>query len=109
VTLIPFFTTCEEVERFVRMVDGRAKVVLLLETTAAVRLHEILAVSGIAEMMVGLNDLHLSIGLANPFALVASDFMTMVSDLVRARGIRFGFGRLARGGDDGLPIPSELD
>jgi hypothetical protein len=108
VTLIPFFTTCEEVERFVRMVDGRAKVVLLLETAAAVRLHEILAVSGIAEMMVWLNDLHLSIGLANPFALVASDFMTMVSDLVRARGIRFGFGRLARGGDDGLPIPSDL-
>jgi hypothetical protein len=109
VIMIPFFTTCEEVDRFVRLVDGRAQVVLLLETAAAaVRLHEILAVSGVDEVMVGLNDLHLSIGLANPFELVASDFMTMVSDLVRGRGIRFGFGGLARAGDDGLPIPSDL-
>ena len=78
-----------------RLVDGRASVVLLLETAAAVvRLHEILAVAGIDEVIVGLNDLHLSSCVSNPFELVASDMMTMISDVVRARGLRFGFGGL---------------
>ncbi len=35
VLMLPFFTTGTEVERFVRLVDGRARVVLLLETAAA--------------------------------------------------------------------------
>jgi 2-keto-3-deoxy-L-rhamnonate aldolase RhmA len=109
VLMLPFFTAAEEVDRFVRMVDGRAKIALLLETAAAVvRLHEILAVPGVDEVMVGLNDLHWSMGLADPFELAASDVMTMVSDLVRARDIRFGFGGLARAGDHGLPVPSDL-
>jgi hypothetical protein len=109
VLMLPFFTAFEEVEQFVRLVDGRAHIVLLLETAAAaVRLHEILTICGIDEVMVGLNDLHWSVGLANPFELVVSDFMTMVSDVVRARGVRFGFGGLARAGDDGLPVPSDL-
>jgi hypothetical protein len=109
VLMLPFFTTAQEVERFVRLTDARAQVVLLLETTAAVvRLHEILEVSGVDEVMVGLNDLHLSAGLANHFELVVSDLMTMVSERVRGRGLRFGFGGLARAGDTGLPIPSEL-
>ena len=96
-------------EGFVRLVDGRAKVVLLLETAAAVvRLHDILGVAGIDEVMVGLNDLHLSMAVANHFELVASDLMTMISDQVRERGLRFGFGGLARAFDDRLPVPSDL-
>ena len=109
VLMLPFFTGAAEVEEFARLVDGRAKIVLLLETaTAIVRLHDIVAVPGIDEVMVGLNDLHLSMGLANQFELVTSDLMTMVSDHVRARGLRFGFGGLARANDDSLPVPSDL-
>ncbi len=109
VLMLPFFTTAVEVERFVRLVDGRARVVLLLETAAAVvRLHDILAVAGIDEVMVGLNDLHLSTGVGNPFELVAADLMTLVSEQVRGRGLPFGFGGVARAGDDSLPIPADL-
>jgi 2-keto-3-deoxy-L-rhamnonate aldolase RhmA len=109
VLMLPFFTTAGEVEGFVRLADGRARVVLLLETAAAVvRLHEILAVGGIDEVIVGLNDLHLSVAVNNPFELVASDLMTMISDVVRGRGLRFGFGGLARAGDESLPVPSDL-
>src|SRR3954462_921153 len=32
VLMLPFFTTADEVERFVRLVAGRAEIVLLLET-----------------------------------------------------------------------------
>ncbi len=107
--MLPFFTTAAEVDRFVRLVDGRAKIVLLLETAAAVvRLHDILSVGGIDEVMVGLNDLHLSTGVSHHFELVASDLMSLISDLVRAQGIRFGFGGLGRAGDESLPVPSDL-
>jgi hypothetical protein len=109
VLMLPYFFSAREVEGFVRLVDGRAKVVLLLETAAAVvRLHDILAVAGTDEVMVGLNDLHLSTGVSSHFELVASDMMTMISDQVQARGLRFGFGGLARAFDDRLPVPSDL-
>ena len=109
VLMLPYFTTAREVERFVRLVDGRAAVSLLLETAAAaMRLHDILAVGGIDEVMIGLNDLHLSAGLDHPFELVASELMAPLSAQIRAQGIRFGFGGLARTGDDSLPVPADL-
>jgi hypothetical protein len=109
VLMLPYFKSAGEVDSFVRFVDGRATAVLLLETAAAiVRLHDILAVPGVDEVMVGLNDLHLSTGVSQHFELVASDLMTMLSEQVRSKGRRFGFGGLARAGDDRLPIPSDL-
>jgi HpcH/HpaI aldolase/citrate lyase family protein len=109
VLMLPYFKTAAEVDQFVGLVGGRAKIVLLLETMpAVVRLHDILAVSGINEVMVGLNDLHLSAGLTNRFELIASDVLMMVAEAVRARGIGFGFGGVARLGDQALPIPADL-
>jgi HpcH/HpaI aldolase/citrate lyase family len=109
VLMLPYFTTAAEVERFVRLVDGRARVVVLLETAAAlIRLHDILEVAGIDEVMVGLNDLHLSTGIGHPFELIVSDVMALVSERVRGRGIGFGFGGVARAGDETLPVPGDL-
>jgi len=109
VLMLPFFTTAQEVDCFVGFVKGRARIVLLLETAAAlVRLHDILAVPGVEEVIVGLNDLHLSMGVANHFELVASELMSMVSDQVRGAGLKFGLGGLARVGDASLPIPADL-
>jgi hypothetical protein len=57
VLMLLFFSRASEVDGFVGLVDGRARVVLLVETAAAVvRLHDVLAVDGIAEVIVGLND-----------------------------------------------------
>ena len=109
VLMLPFFKTAAEVDQFVSLVGGRAKIVLLLETMpAVVRLHDILAVSGIDEVMVGLNDLHLSAGITNRFELIASDVLMMIAEAVRARGLGFGFGGVARLGDQSLPIPADL-
>jgi hypothetical protein len=109
VLMLPFFTAGAEVERFVRLVDRRARVVLLLETAAAVvRLHDVLAADGIDEVMVGLNDLSLSMGAVSPFEIVASDMMATVAARVLARGCAFGFGGLARIGDGTLPVPPDL-
>ena len=60
VLMLPMFQTAEQVARFVALVDGRAEVVLLLETPAAAReVERIVAVPGVREIHVGINDLAL--------------------------------------------------
>lgn len=109
VVMLPYFNCANTVSAFVDAVAGRAKVVLLVETAAAAaRLHEIVTMPGISEIMVGLNDLHRSFGLANHFELLASDLMTSISHTVREAGLRFGFGGVGRPTDRSLPIPAEL-
>lgn len=61
VLMLPMFKSAEEVGQFIRLVGGRARVNLLLETSEACEnLESILALPGIDEVHIGLNDLHLS-------------------------------------------------
>jgi hypothetical protein len=107
--MLPYFTAARAVAEFVDLVGGRASCVLLLETAAALaRVRDIVAVPGIAEVMIGLNDLHLSLGLANPFEVVVSDLIEVAARRVREAGLGFGFGGLARAGDDDLPVAPDL-
>jgi hypothetical protein len=95
VVMLPYFTAPAEVERFVDAVGGRARTCLLLETAAAVvRVDRIAAVPGIDEIHVGLNDLHLSMGLAFMHELLAGGTLDVLASRIRAvaPGIRFGFG-----------------
>ena len=109
VLMLPYFRSATEVEQFVDLVRGRATVVLLLETAAATaRLHQIVSIPGISEIVVGLNDLHLSLGLASHFEVVVSDIMETIGQHVIEAGLRFGFGGLARVNDQTLPVPPDL-
>ncbi len=109
VLMLPYFTDPREVFRFVELIGGRASPVLLLETAAAVaRLPEIVTAPGVAEICVGLNDLHLSLGLSNVFDVVVSDVMDTIAARVRDAGLRFGFGGVARFDDQTLPVPPDL-
>jgi len=109
VLMLPYFTEAKEVASFVQIVDGRAEAVPLVETAAAVdRLSELVAIPGLREIMVGLNDLQLSLALTNPFEIVVSDRMQAIAECVRGAGLRFGFGGLARVDDTSLPIPPDL-
>jgi 2-keto-3-deoxy-L-rhamnonate aldolase RhmA len=70
--MLPMFRTVDDAFRFVDIVGGRAKVMLLVETAEAIEnLDEIVKVSGIDEIHIGLNDLHLAYGLNFMFELVA--------------------------------------
>lgn len=93
--MLPMFTTPEEVETFVNLVAGRAQAWLLLETApAVVRVDEIVTIEGIARIHVGLNDLHLSLGLNFMYESLAGGMLDRVSAAVRSAdtGIQFGFG-----------------
>ena len=70
--MLPFFRTAQQAAQFLAMVNGRARTILLVETPEAVEnLDEILALPGIDECHIGLNDLHLGYGRKFMFELLA--------------------------------------
>lgn len=104
VVMLPMFKTKEEVEKFVSLIDKRAKVCLLLETSEAFfRIDEILSVQGIDYIHIGLNDLHLSLGLDFMFECLAGDFMEHLVNKISKKRIDFGIGGIARIGEGELP------
>jgi hypothetical protein len=106
--MLPYFDTVDDVRRFVDWVGGRARVLLLVETKrSAALIEDIVAIEGIDEIHVGLNDLRLSLGISG-FEAMASPLLVRVSDVVRSAGLPFGFGRVGRPGDRGLPVDPDL-
>ena len=94
--MLPYFRTVEEVAEFVRMVANRAQISILLETaSAAVRIREIVAVPGIQEVMVGLNDLRRELRVANHFELLASPLLDALAQEVRDAGLALAIGGVA--------------
>jgi hypothetical protein len=100
--MLPMFSTGAELRAFADIVDGRAPLVALLETAGALdSLDDWIATPGLHEVYVGLNDLHLSLGCPFMFEPLASGIVDRVAAAARARGLRFGFGGIARL-DEGL-------
>lgn len=97
IVMLPMFKTRQEVEEFISMVNGRAAVSLLLETPQAlVRVDDILRVEGVDEVHIGLNDLHLLMGLDFLFELLSGGIVEYLATKIKKRGIRFGFGGISR-------------
>ena len=104
VIMLPYFKTVEEVKRFVELVAGRAKTFPLVETPEAVAaIDEILAVPGIDEIHVGLNDLSLGLGRTFMFELLSDGTIGALAEKFKAAGIPFGFGGIASLGRGILP------
>lgn len=96
IVMLPFFKTIAEVERFIRIVGGRAKTCLLVETPeAALLLDDILNVDGIDMIHLGLNDLHLALGMKFMFELLSDGTVDRLASKIKAKGIPFGFGGVA--------------
>lgn len=104
VVMLPMFKTAKDVESFVRYVDGRAKVQLLVETAEAVdNIDSILEVSGINEVHIGLNDLHLAYHMDFMFELLCGDVVNKLCKKIKNKNIKYGFGGIARVGYGMLP------
>lgn len=104
ILMLPMFRRADEVEHFCRLVGGRARVMLLLETAkAAENLKQILAVPGIDEIHIGLNDLHLDLGLNFMFEPLANGTVDGLAAIIGESGLPFGIGGLARAGEGLLP------
>lgn len=100
--MLPMFTRASEVREFTQLVGARAPVTLLLETAAALEcLDDWVATPGLDEVYVGLNDLHLSMGLRFMFEPLALGFVDLVATAAQRQHLGFGFGGIARL-DEGL-------
>ena len=100
--MLPMFTGPAAVREFARIVGGRVPFTALLETGGALEtIQDWIGTPGLQEVYVGLNDLHLSLGLPFMFQPLALGMVDTVAARAHAAGLRFGFGGIARL-DEGL-------
>lgn len=104
VLMLPMWRTADDLRQLVSMVDGRAKVMPLLETdTAADNLPEAIKVSGIDQMHIGLNDLHLCYHQKFMFQLLTDGTVDRLCAQLCDANIPYGFGGVGRPGSGALP------
>lgn len=104
IIMLPFFSTAGEARQFIEMVGGRARTCLLLETIGAEQnLDEILEIPGVDEIHIGLNDLHLQYHQRFMFELLANGKVEEICKKIRAKGVPYGFGGIAKLDEGMLP------
>lgn len=101
VVMLPFFETYEEASRFVDYVNGRAKTNLLVETVLAEKSLAQIIKSGMDEIHIGLNDLHLQHKKSFMFELLTDGTVEKMAEVLRDNNVHFGFGGIAKL-DEGL-------
>ena len=109
ILMLPMVIDQHDVEQYVSYVNGRTKVCVMIETAAAMaRLDKIMAVPGVDEIFIGLNDLHISMGLTFMFELLSDGIVEYIANKCQKNGMPFGFGGIARIGEGDLPSDSIL-
>lgn len=104
IIMLPYWKTVDEVQKFIDAVNGRCKTILLLETKEAVEcVDTVLAILGVDEIHIGLNDLHISYGLDFMFELLTDGVVEMLCAKFADAGIPYGFGGVARIGKGAIP------
>lgn len=95
--MLPMFKTVEEAERFVKLVNGKAKTILLVETKDAVEnLDDILKIEGIDEIHIGLNDLHRERDMTFMFELLTDGTVEEICKKISKTNIPYGFGGIGK-------------
>lgn len=109
IVMLPFFKTKEEVEKVIEYVNSRAKVCLLCETPEAVsEIDNILNLSGIDFIHIGLNDLHLGYKMKFMFEPLANGLVEELCSKFDQKNISYGFGGIAKIGQGMLPAENIL-
>lgn len=102
--MLPMWKTPEEADLFLKTVNKRVHTTLLLETKEAVEcLPVVLDNPLLEEIHIGLNDLHLSYGLTFLFELLSNGTVEALCNQMKAKGVSYGFGGIARIGEGKLP------
>ena len=102
--MLPMVYDAEDVKTFINLVSGRAKTVPMIETTQAMsRIDDILAVDGVDELYIGLNDLHIGLGLTFMFEVLSGGLVDYMAEKIKEKGIPFGFGGMGKIGEGILP------
>lgn len=109
IVMLPMIVDEYEVIEFIKMVDKRAKVSLLLETPQALaRINNIVNVDGIDEIYIGLNDMHIGMQLDFMFELLSGGIVEYLAQAIKEANLPFGFGGIAKIGEGSLPAEKIL-
>jgi len=104
IVMLPMYKTNAEVKQFIKMVDGKAKTMLLLETKEAHEiLDETLKINGIDYIHIGLNDLHLSYNKKFMFELLVNGIVDDICGKIKKTPIPYGIGGIAGLGKGMIP------
>ena len=104
ILMLPMAVDRNDVETYVRLVDGRARVCIMVETAAMMtRIDDIFETGGVDEIFVGLNDLHISLGLNFLFEPLAYGLVDYIAEKCHKASMPWGVGGIARIGDGILP------
>ena len=102
--MLPMYRSMDEVEKFLKIVNGRAKTQLLAETPEACGImKETVKIPEVDEIHIGLNDLHLAYHKKFMFELLADGTVDKICDDIKKSDKPFGFGGIARIGYGILP------
>lgn len=106
--MLPMFRTREDLARFLDLLNGRAESLPLVETVAALRaIPELVETLPVTGLHIGLNDLHLELGMRFMFQPMANGLLDEPAAALRQHDVPFGIGGLARA-DEGIVSPNVL-
>jgi 2-keto-3-deoxy-L-rhamnonate aldolase RhmA len=104
ILMLPWFHSVSEVRKYAKIVNGRARIHLLVETKGAKQnLLDCCKVDGIERVHIGLNDLSLELNRRFMFELLIDGTVEEMVEDLRKVGMPFGIGGVARVGEGLLP------
>ncbi|MAZ80136.1 MAG: aldolase [Gammaproteobacteria bacterium] len=106
--MIPMFHSLDDVNNFMKIINGRVKAVPLFETIDSIKaLPEIISKIPLEQIHIGLNDLHLEQKKDFLFEPLSDGFLEEACDALRSSDVKFGIGGIARAGE-GLLSPEYI-
>jgi hypothetical protein len=104
IIMLPMIAAMDDVDEAVKLIAGRAKFLPLVETSYSMaHIADIAARPAVDDIYIGLNDLHLSLGLDFLFEPLALGLVEWMAAQITKSGKHFGFGGIATMGSGELP------
>lgn len=104
IIMLPMIKDMADVHNFIDSVAGRAEPLPLIETIYSMKnIDEIAGNPAIHELYIGLNDLHLELGMSFLFEPLACGILDKMAESINDAGKSFGFGGIAAIGSGELP------
>lgn len=102
--MLPMITNMDHFQACLDIIGGRAKPMPLVETAYSMaHISHIIENPAIGEVFIGLNDLHLSLGLDFLFEPLGLGLLDWMANHIKAAGKPFGFGGITTLGSGELP------
>lgn len=106
--MLPMFQSCDDLSRFLELLDDRVEAVPLVETAGALRaIPDILRTLPLTGLHIGLNDLHIDLGMDFMFEPLSQGLLEDPCAALREAHVPFGIGGIARAGE-GLVPPEQV-